>query len=594
MLRSNNQREVPPDAPCDFVSGTTHPTAEDLKDLLDESGTGSLRLPFATPLLATQPNRMNRIQLYSTDLVLNSDKRCMHVWVHGPTGVGKNTRAIDHLRLSAIMDPAQSVVVFSLKSTDYGSVSAMCSKYRKKLVVINLINAWRSKGWNPLETEDQGKAFDVISRFAQSIKNPLSSDSEFWTQWLVTALMGCYEEGIRSFPDILQFFSTERKELIENLRSHKNDGSRALANFLAGGSHNADTVLATLISSLSLFRSDDVQRVMSKDELKLESVLDSPVCIYVEMPETSLETLRPLYQMLSRMITDQAIENAERAGSSEQIPVTVFYDDLPSLGPVLNPSRLMTYRSRGIGIVAGGQSVSSLELVYGRSTHALLDNFYTKIVLPGGSALDSDFFSKATGEQLVAIRNPAGQDSVLVSRPLISAAGIRCPEHEHYLLGKPATIFYGPQTFQVYLQKTYELPDWAEFCRASKEVTGRDRLRKKRIQKLNANRDFGGKSNKSIDSDSTDTNGWTEEQYAEKIASMRSKLNYNGASPAAKAWWTTFEYENKTRPGLIVKLQEELASRDATVEEFFQAYRQSESETIMANIHFLHYLRLKG
>lgn len=590
MLKSNAQREVPEKDRCEYLSGTRHPTVEDIKDLMGESSTGSLTLPCTTPLLADRHDPLNRKPHYCTDLVFDSDQRSTHFIVLGPTGAGKNTRVIDHLRLSAIKDQSHVVINFSLKSSDYGSVAAICEKYGKKLIVVNLNDAWRSVGFGPLATKNGSKAFDVVSRFGQSVRNPSSNDSEFWTQWLVTALMGCYEEGINSFPKILNFFSTDSKQLIRKLRSHQNSSSRKLADFLAGGSHNADTVLATIISALNLFRSEEVGRVMSKDELRLESVMNTPVCIHVEMPETSLETLRPLYQMLARMITDQAIENAESRGSDNQLPVTVFFDDLPSLGPVLNPSRLMTFRSRGIGIVTGAQSLASLERVYGNATHALLDNFHTTVVLAGGSALDSEFFSKSSGEQLVSLPSLQGESSGLINRPLVSSAAIRHPEYEHFLLGKPATIFHGAKTFQAYLQKTYELPLWSEFIRKGKSVTGRERLRKKRLRKQLLEKPepaIGGKPSL------VDMRGWTDEQFTQKIKPLRLRLKFEEASRSAQAWWKSFEVENKERQGLVVKLLEELTARNATLNEFFLAYVYSNTDNIMANLHYLDYVRIK-
>ncbi len=432
-------------------------------------------------------------------------------------------------------------------------------------------------------------AFDRIRRFADAVKNPLSHDSEFWTQWIKVALKGAWEAGYRSFPAIFQLFSLPKKELIENLRDHGNACSSQLVDFLIGESFNAQTVLASIIGAMSCFLSDNVLRVMSRDELNLSELLKQPVCLHVEMPETSLETQQALYQMLARIITDELITVAEENPATAP-PATIFYDDMPSLGYLLSPNRLMTMRSRGIGVVAGVQSLASLELVYGPSTRALIDNFHTKIVLPGGPADDAAFFSGASGEQLVALPTYEGQNPTFVNRPLLSASAIRSPGYKHPNFGMPATLMFGAITFQVYLQRSYEHPTVAGIVKSNRHTTGRERLRKRRLSRP---KPAAAKQVTTSSPGISNTTGWTDAQIRSRLDQVRKMLDWDNTTGSARKWWSAFEEENKLRPALVLRLVEELAVRKATITEFFLAYVYSNTDNIQGNLLYLDYTRVK-
>ncbi|MDA7951204.1 MAG: type IV secretory system conjugative DNA transfer family protein [Pirellulaceae bacterium] len=477
QMRSFSGKENPPPDSCSFISGSRHPTLSDIDLFAGEPSHGSLVLPKTIPLVnQDSENKLSRRAVYGRDLVFQSPQRSSHIAVFGPTGSGKNTSVIDPLRFSAITDSNHTLINFSLKASDFGPISMLCKEVGKKLIVVNLNDAWRSTKWNPLDTDDPDAAISYIRRFADSVKNPLSSDSEFWTQWIKTAMIGAWQAGHRSFPAIYKLFSRPSADLIKALLAHGNSSSRQLAEFLDGGSSNANTVQASIVGSMVCFISKNVSRAMSDDELDIRNIFKEPVCLHVEIPETSLETHRVLYKMLAKSVTDALIDTAETSVGSP-IPATVFFDDMPSLGCILTPERMLTMRSREIGIVGGIQSMSSLELAYGRTSRALIDNFHTKIILPGGPTDDAEYFSHSGGEQIVGLPIREGQQPMLVTRPLISATEIRTPDYHHPLFGTPATLISGATTFQAYLQRTYEHPWMVSLLRRASGISGRERLR---------------------------------------------------------------------------------------------------------------------
>ena len=73
----------------------------------------------------------------------------------------------------------------------------------------------------------------------------------------------------------------------------------------------------------------------------------------------------------------------------------------------------------------------------------------------------------------------------------------------------------------------------------------------------------------------------------------KEHLSWDDTTGSARKWWLAFEDENATRLPLVLRLAEELMNRKATITEFFLAYVYSNTDNILANLHFLDYTRLK-
>jgi hypothetical protein len=101
------------------------------------------------------------------------------------------------------------------------------------------------------------------------------------------------------------------------------------------------------------------------------------------------------------------------------------------------------------------------------------------------------------------------------------------------------------------------------------------------------------KSSAGVTDGLTDTRGWTSEQIEDLLTKVKKDLDWENTTGSARKWWTTFEEENKTRMPLVVRLAEELRNRKATITEFFLAYVYSNTDNIMANLHYLDYVRIK-
>jgi ATP-dependent Clp protease ATP-binding subunit ClpX len=91
-----------------------------------------------------------------------------------------------------------------------------------------------------------------------------------------------------------------------------------------------------------------------------------------------------------------------------------------------------------------------------------------------------------------------------------------------------------------------------------------------------------------------DTRNWTDEQLLSEIESIKQEnLGWTQTTGSARQWWLAFENENRTRLALVLRLCEELRTRQATISQFFLAYVYSNTDNIQANLHYLDYTRLR-
>ena len=61
----------------------------------------------------------------------------------------------------------------------------------------------------------------------------------------------------------------------------------------------------------------------------------------------------------------------------------------------------------------------------------------------------------------------------------------------------------------------------------------------------------------------------------------------------ARVWWQAFEDNNRRRMALVLRLTEALASRNATITEFVEAYDRADTDNLEAALFYFDYLRLR-
>lgn len=91
----------------------------------------------------------------------------------------------------------------------------------------------------------------------------------------------------------------------------------------------------------------------------------------------------------------------------------------------------------------------------------------------------------------------------------------------------------------------------------------------------------------------TDPRGLTPEQIRKRLDAVKKSLKFGRSMITAKAWWSSFEEENRERLHVVLRTAEELRLRDCGLDEFFSAYLQAGTDNIRAALLYLDYKRAR-
>jgi formylglycine-generating enzyme required for sulfatase activity len=92
----------------------------------------------------------------------------------------------------------------------------------------------------------------------------------------------------------------------------------------------------------------------------------------------------------------------------------------------------------------------------------------------------------------------------------------------------------------------------------------------------------------------SNADNWTEAQIQARLEEVLPRLDWEGAHASVWAWWTAFADDNRSRPGVVLRIAEQLALRNATLAQFYDASRDAGVESIEATLHYLDYTRGKA
>ena len=92
----------------------------------------------------------------------------------------------------------------------------------------------------------------------------------------------------------------------------------------------------------------------------------------------------------------------------------------------------------------------------------------------------------------------------------------------------------------------------------------------------------------------TDARNWPRFRIQRHLDQLKTmQIAWNEAPPYARAWWELLERQCGQNLRLMLEVAEQLAFRKATVAELFEAYQLSECDNLLANLHYLDFLRIK-
>jgi type IV secretory pathway TraG/TraD family ATPase VirD4 len=576
-------------------------TEADLERLLRPSGNRhDMRLPAFSPLVETEDGLAPR---YARTLHLDEELWNRHLLVIGQTGSGKTQRAMLPWIHSQLGDPERSLVVFDAKCDLYEPIdelARLAGRDPADVIRLDLTDPGRSIGWNPLGPEpDAVSAFDLAHQVCHATERRSSQDSAFWVQTSVDAVTGVLDalardpREIASLARVREVLNLPGKEFHAWMQKHGDAPSlRRFAEFLASGSHNAQTALADASNRLLVFLDEALAAVTSHGELDLECLVDRPTVLVVAMPESHLERLRPLFNLLVQQILDTLIRRADRCPRSRlPRPVTLFLDEFASaLGRLPDMEvRLNTLRSRRVAIVAALQGLAQLEHVYGTAAGALLAGFGTKVFFASVENADASYASRLSGTMTIDLEQvqerwdegaerfvPASRARQPVGRPLLLPGEIQCAR-AHFEFGPLSTWFIAEHpAFQA-----WTLPAWRQegiaptLCRAQRGAfAGRGR----RAEPLTI-------------PERPSPGGVPGPFVASRLRGLEARLGLEQASYRARRRWQELRRRHFEDLGPVLDLVRSLRLRGVDIEGYFAACARAETEDPKAVLLYLDFER---
>lgn len=175
------------------------------------------------------------------------------------------------------------------------------------------------------------------------------------------------------------------------------DGTRRLIGSYVSLEDKMKAILAqSLVAKLTWLENSKVRRFTSSTRLEFDfsQLRKCPTQVYWCLSEDDIKTLQPLTTIFFNL----ALVKLKKAEG--ETPVTLFLDEFANIGKLANFDVDITIlRGRDIGIVAGIQSISQLETIYGRSrADTIFGNFNNKIVFNGLEIETAERISKLTGD----------------------------------------------------------------------------------------------------------------------------------------------------------------------------------------------------
>ena len=355
-----------------------------------------------------------------------------HILVLGPSGTGKTSalliptlRSWQGTALVVDISGDISANVHTENKIIFDPTAADCIPY----------DVFASIDAAPDDTERQER----LEQLAYLLLPDKANDSEagvFFTKngrKMIPAALICYYGMGWGFVEICEFFlGHDWRSLLNDIAKQQNPIANMFISSFAGASEqNTAGCKQAADDALKLFATNEkIKNALRKSASYEQSISPATLetnSIYVYIPEEKLE----IYGDLMRIITAQSMEYFSSRPKENKQMILFCLDEFASFGKLQITPALRRLRKRRIRILVLTQSVSDVDMIYGKDERiAMLGNFKFTVILGCKDTETQEYFSKMIGEK----RSLLATDPNQKRQPIIKPADLAHLEQDLFVI----------------------------------------------------------------------------------------------------------------------------------------------------------------
>ena len=255
-----------------------------------------------------------------------------HVKVIAPTRSGKGVGLV----IPTLLTWPGSTIVYDLKSENWNVTSGYRSKF-SKTIYFNP-NDPKSAHFNPLAEVRLGK-LEVrdVQNIADMIVDPDGLGmTDHWAKTGHSLLVGTilhvlYAEPDKTLSGLADFLSNPDRTLLQTLElmmnaEHVNGETHpvvasAARDMLNKSENERSGVLSTAMSFLSLYRDPIVAKNTADSDFRIKDLMqsDEPLSLYLVIPPSDINRLRPLFRLIINQICRRLTEELNPTGNKHRL-----------------------------------------------------------------------------------------------------------------------------------------------------------------------------------------------------------------------------------------------------------------------------------
>lgn len=372
-----------------------------------------------------KPAENNKLLTQNVRIGLNAKKhnRNLNTLVCGGSGAGK-TRAYCKPNL---MQANCSMVILDPKGEILRDTGYLLEQRGYEIRVLDLIEPWRSHGYNPfayIRSDDDVQRISTILMKATDTKRAGASAADpFWdraAEMLLKALMFYLyhyaPEEEQNFPMVMEMLRAGAVDeeagntaspldvLFQRLEIDEPDSIalKYYRDYRSGAAKTLKSIQITLAARLEKFNLDSIAGMTAVDEMDLSSLGEKKVALFCKIPDNDI-SFNFLVSLLYTQIFQQLMRLADNKYHG-QLPIQVhmIMDEFPNVAlPDDFDKILSTIRSRGIFCSIILQNMAQLKALYDKQWESIAGNCDEFLYLGGNEESTHEYVSKLLGKETI-------------------------------------------------------------------------------------------------------------------------------------------------------------------------------------------------